>query len=752
MNRLALQLPKASSLAGEIGQYHLTRNEATHKETTLGMLLKRNEQQSQIAFRSQDRDPITFGALRNFVENEGNLSAVGCRRGDKVAYMVPFGVVGAAAFITIATQCVAIPLDPDSTDENLRDALIQMKPDAFVLFDDLGEDECERIEYVVWELGIRIIRANGRTNQEIPFVLDRQNDDGYSAESTFFENEGNENCLLLRTSGTTSQPKVVPIKMSSLVANAFAIANNIGLHENDIGLNAMPLFHIGGIMTNLLSAFVSGGSTIFLQKFDALSFIATLIDQNDIQPSWFSAVPTMLAAIEALVSPEEARQTSLRFIRVGAAAISNDLMGGLQDKFGCRVISTYSMTECMPISQPPSGMNLLKEKLGSVGKGLCVSICIVDSNLVPVPRSNNGNAQSIGEICIAGPTVMAGYISDTDEVNRNSFFRFGTMNWFRTGDLGYLDAEGFLFITGRRKEMIKVNGEQVSPIEIEDACTKFSRIKTCVSFSQPSNDNWGEQIGIACVLSDDSESLQNDTAQLELELRSFLRTEGLLANWKIPKRIEFVKDSDLPKTRSGKYVRVGLSGVLDGLNLKEEPKCQRTEQKLPFQKAAFGVQYVLAVAVMYVHIGNLHDWVVPSSRQPPETFTRTVGANDWSNTRTWCLHTPLFFFVGGFFLATGCQSPITTKASLMNFYKIRILSLHPMYLLSILLCVAIFIPRCNPGNYISEFDPHRTPLEGDNFVCQATPVEMSWGWTLFTSIINYSLVLQSWFFTVPYSW
>ncbi len=539
--------------------------------------------------------------------------------------------------------------------------------------------------------------------------------------------------------------------MSSLVANAFAIANNIGLQGNDVGLNAMPLFHIGGIMTNLLSSFVSGGSTIFLPKFDALAFIATLIDQNDTQPSWFSAVPTMLAAVEALISPEEAQQTSLRFIRVGAAAISNDLMARLQDKFGCRVISTYSMTECMPISQPPSGMNLLEEKPGSVGKGLIVSICIIDSNLVPCPRNSNGNMQQIGEICISGPTVMTGYISDTDEANRNSFFRFGTMTWFRTGDLGYLDAEGFLFITGRRKEMIKVNGEQVSPIEIEDACTKFPRIKTCVSFSQPSNDNWGEQIGIACVLSDDSVSLQNE-AQLESELRSFLKSQGLLPNWKIPKRIEFVKDTDLPKTRTGKYVRVGLSGVLDSICLEEEPKSQRTEPKVPFQKAAFGVQYILAVAVMYVHIGNLHDWVVPSSRGHLETFTRIVGANDWSNTRTWCLHTPLFFFVGGFLLATGCQSPILDKASLMNFYKIRILSLHPMYLVSILLCVAIFIPRCNPGNYISEFDPRRTPLDGDNFVCQATPVEMSWGWTLLTSVVNYSLLLQSWFFTVPFSW
>ncbi len=209
MNRLALQLPETSSMGGNIGQYHLTRNETTtHRETTLGMLLKRDELQNQIAFRSPDRDPITFGALRTFVENEGNLSALGCRKGDKVAYMVPFGVVGAAAFITIATQCQAIPLDPESTDENLRDALRQMKPDVFILFDHLGEDECERIEYIVWELGIRIIEASGRKSPDVPFVFDRRNDDRSSTESKFIENDDDDNCLLLRTSGTTSQPKV----------------------------------------------------------------------------------------------------------------------------------------------------------------------------------------------------------------------------------------------------------------------------------------------------------------------------------------------------------------------------------------------------------------------------------------------------------------------------------------------------------------------------------------------------------------
>lgn len=546
--------------------------------------------------------------------------------------------------------------------------------------------------------------------------------------------------------------KVVPLTMSSIVSNVLAIANNLGLRKSDVGLNAMPLFHIGGLMTNLLASFVSGGSTIFLPKFDAFVFITALTSNREIRPTWFSAVPTMLAAVETLMTPEEAIKNSLRFIRVGAAAISEDLIKRSQLKFGCRVIPTYSMTECMPISQPPSGSVLVEERPGSVGQALNVSVCVVDSNLVPLPRNNINNTKSEikGEICISGPTVMKGYISDTN-ANQNAFFRLGMMNWFRTGDLGYLDRDGFLYITGRRKEMIKINGEQISPIEIEDACMKFPKFKACVAFSQPSEDSWGEQIGIACVLLDDSALLTNDESQLKIELRSFLKTEGLLANWKVPNRIEIVKERDLPKTRSGKYIRVGLSEVLDKIPPMVEPKREVVNEKITFHRAAIGAQYVLAVAVMYVHIGNLGEWAVPSS-QNLETFTKVDDAGDWSNTRTWCLHTPLFFFVGGFLLATGVKAPISGRESLLNFYKIRILSLHPMYLVSILLCVFVFIPRCHPENYISDFDPTRTPLEGDNFVCQATPVEMSWGWTLFTSILNYAFLLQSWFFTVPFSW
>ena len=207
MSTLTLHPTETSSIGGKIGQYHLNRNVEIENTLSLASLLKRPEIQNRIAVRSPGKKPITFGELWHFVRNEGNLSTVGCQQGHRVAYLVPFGVVGAAAFISIAMQCQAIPLDPESTRENLDAAFLQFSPDVFILFDDLGDDICAQAVASAVKLGIRIVQANGRKDQKAPFVfLHRDNLD--SANDSFFENKGNEICLLLRTSGTTSQPKV----------------------------------------------------------------------------------------------------------------------------------------------------------------------------------------------------------------------------------------------------------------------------------------------------------------------------------------------------------------------------------------------------------------------------------------------------------------------------------------------------------------------------------------------------------------
>ena len=212
---------RQSSIGGRFAQcinwqYQLNTIADIDNDLNLAALMKRQEIENHVAFRASGKKPITYGTLWKFVRDEGNLSTVGCKCGDKVAYLAPYGVVGAVAFISIALQCQAIPLDPESSSSNLDDAFRQLCPDVFVIFDDLGADVCKQAEVSAAMLDIRVIHASG-SKKESPFVfLDREVRD--PAENCFFENTGNDTCLLLRTSGTTSQPKVsagsnIPIRL-----------------------------------------------------------------------------------------------------------------------------------------------------------------------------------------------------------------------------------------------------------------------------------------------------------------------------------------------------------------------------------------------------------------------------------------------------------------------------------------------------------------------------------------------------------
>ena len=280
-----------------------------------------------------------------------------------------------------------------------------------------------------------LFRFESQANRTVP------ESESYLDPGKCLVNHADNNGLILRTSGTTSKPEVVPLKLWSIVANSRAIAKNLGLRKTDIALNAMPLFHIGGLSTNLLSSLAAGASVILLPKFNAADFFDHLTSPEEPRPTWYSAVPTMHAAIHQF-SEDSTFKTSLRFIRSGAAAMPHDLALKMEKTFDCPVILTYSMTEQMPISQPPRGYSIPRNKPNSVGQPVCASICIVDKNLRPVLSSNlageKGGAsepeQMNGEVCISGPMIFEGYLSNRN-ANINSFFRMGGMDWFRTGDV-----------------------------------------------------------------------------------------------------------------------------------------------------------------------------------------------------------------------------------------------------------------------------------------------------------------------------
>jgi len=300
-------------------------------------------------------------------------------------------------------------------------------------------------------------------------------------------------------------------------------------------------------------------------------------------------------------------------------------------------------------------------------------------------------------------------------------------------------------LTGRSKELIKRGGEQVSPYEVEDACYLHQYVQTCVVFAIP-NPIWGEQVAAAIVLTEDS-SKEKDHEKVKDDIRSMLLQSGLERH-KVPEHIIFVSEDQLLKTRSNKYIRIGLAKHL-GVLTDDMPPAKINDMKhVSLSDGAIGLRFVLALAVMYTHIGNFDQWsvddyIIQNSKD------RNKG---WSNTRLWCFHTPMFFLVGGFFLAAGTHSPVTDRRDLLNFYSLRLASLHPMYLISIMLCLINFLFRCGPSNYINDFERAPEPVNGQTFVCQASSAEMPWSATLVTTLLTYVFGLQSWPFLFPVTW
>ena len=244
-----------------------------------------------------------------------------------------------------------------------------------------------------------------------------------------------DKALLIHTSGTTSQPKIVPLTHANLSMSAYNTRMALGLVECDRCLNVLPLFHTYGAIGVVLTSLVAGASVVCTPGFDASTFFAWLAE---FRPTWYPAVPTIHQAIlvRATLHRESIAGCPLRFIRSGSAALPSQVRTDLERVFNVPVIETYGLTETSVIACHPPPRR--QRKAGSVGMPVGIEVAIMDvmGTLLPVG--------ALGEVVVRGATVMQGYDNDP-MANRHAF----TQGWFRTGDLGYLDAEGYLFLTGR---------------------------------------------------------------------------------------------------------------------------------------------------------------------------------------------------------------------------------------------------------------------------------------------------------------
>ncbi|XP_058084103.1 probable CoA ligase CCL9 [Magnolia sinica] len=345
-------------------------------------------------------------------------------------------------------------------------------------------------------------------------------------------NDPSDVALFLHTSGTTSRPKGVPLTQHNLAASVQNIKSVYKLTESDSTVLVLPLFHVHGLLAGLLSSLGAGAAVTLPAsgRFSASTFWA---DMKAYSATWYTAVPTIHQILldRHVIKPEPA-YPKLRFIRSCSASLAPAILARLEDAFGASVLEAYAMTE----ASHQMASNPLPEdgphKPGSVGKPVGLEMAVLDDNGTVQP------AQVSGEVCIRGPNVTKGY-RNNPEANKGAF-RFG---WFHTGDLGYLDADGYLHLVGRIKELINRGGEKISPIEVDAVLLSHPDVAQAVAFGVP-DDKYGEEINCAII---PREGCEID----EAEVLRFCKKN--LASFKVPKKV-FITDS-VPKTATGKIQR-----------------------------------------------------------------------------------------------------------------------------------------------------------------------------------------------------
>jgi len=480
------------------------------------------------ALIAENQDVLSYGELLDQVERIVRvLIAAGVGSNDRVAVVGKSGVEMVALFLAIAALASCAPLNPLYTASEFEFYLKDLTPRLLIA--EVGLT-CSARE-VARELEIPVLefRAGGRSG--VPFDFLGAPDEARRPEF----GTADDVALVLHTSGTTARPKMVPLTQRNLCISALNIARSLELSPSDRCLNVMPLFHIHGLIGAALSTIASGGAVVCAGIFRAPEFFGWL---SAFRPTWYTAVPSMHAAALSRVGDLAAISLShrLRFIRSCSAPLPPALITKLEELFGVPVIEAYGMTEAshqMTCNPLPPGLR----KPGSVGIPTGTSTAIMDETGVLLPPGAEG------EIVVRGANVMAGYAA-TEAVNASAF----TEGWFRTGDQGWLDEDGYLFITGRIKEIINRGGEKISPREIDEVLLAHPAVAEATTFALP-DARLGEDIGVAIVLAPQVEGEDAKT------LLNFAETR--LAPFKLPRRIVFV--GEIPKGPTGKSQRIGLA-------------------------------------------------------------------------------------------------------------------------------------------------------------------------------------------------
>jgi len=486
--------------------------------TLLGLLASNPADQTAIVLPEQNLR-ISYGSLCDQVKGVAEaLAAHGIRRGDRVGMALPNGLPTIVAFLAASEAGTAAPLNPSYREEEFRFYLEDTSAKVLLL-PPTGADDARRaaaacsVPVLAVDLepdGRVTVGSAGRKPYDAPGVDDV--------------------ALILHTSGSTGRPKRVPLSHANLSISSRNVAGTYDLSPSDVSLCVMPLFHVHGLVASTLATLATGGTVVVPAKFSPLSFWRIARDTG---ATWYSAVPTIhqLLLARAEKGSRPAGSEKLRFIRSCSAALPPPVMHGLEEAFGAPVLEAYGMTEAAH-QMASNPLPPRDRKPGSVGPGTNVGISIRDGNGNVLPAGERG------EVCISGPNVVKGY-ENNPEANATAFFG----EWFRTGDQGMLDEQGYLSLTGRLKEMINRGGEKISPREIDEVLLGHPAIAEAVAFGQ-SHPTWGEEVAAAVTL-------KEGASAKEADILAFCKER--MADFKRPKQI-FITEA-IPRTATGKIQR-----------------------------------------------------------------------------------------------------------------------------------------------------------------------------------------------------
>jgi acyl-CoA synthetase (AMP-forming)/AMP-acid ligase II len=484
----------------------------------------------RIALTAPDKPSITYKQLRqNVRELTANLNSFGIGKGDRVAIAMPNSPEMVVTFLATVTCATAAPLNPKYKQEEFAFYYEDTNAVALIVLD-------EGIEAALAALtsNMLVIRATSNPDGTLLFQkIGGMERSPHAKELT----EPDDIAMILHTSGTTSRPKRVPIRHRNLVASARNITSAYELSAADTTLCLMPLFHIHGLVGCLLSTFASGGMLVCPNGFNALEFWK-LVDAY--KPTWYSAAPTMHQAILSRASRNKAiiKVNPFRFIRSSSAPLPPVIIEQMEATLNAPVLESYSMTEAAHLMAanplPPK-----TRKPGTVGYGFGVDIAIMDE------AGNLLEKGQLGEVVVKGANVVDGY-ENNPEANAKAF----TSSWFRTGDQGMLDEDGYLRLTGRLKELINRGGEKISPLEVDDVLLRHPTVAEAIAFAVP-HKMLGEDIHAAIVVTDKSVT--------EQELKA--HCSASLAEFKVPRQFHIL--DELPRGATGKLQRLNMAQLLN---------------------------------------------------------------------------------------------------------------------------------------------------------------------------------------------